>query len=102
MPVNVGIKLNVSFELNRPPFERTPGNVMVYEFAGKLASELGYEISEIAVGGGSDGNFTSFEGIPTLDGVGAVGAGGHAWHEYTDIDKSLERTCLLCGFLSEF
>ena len=101
-PSREGIKLNVSFELNRPPFERTPGNVMVYEFAGKLAADLGYEISEIAVGGGSDGNFTSFEGIPTLDGLGSIGAGGHAWHEYTDIDKSLERTAILCGFLTEF
>jgi len=101
-PSREGIKLDITCEFNRPPFERTPGNVMVYEFAQKLAADFGYEISEISVGGGSDGNFTSFEGIPTLDGLGAVGAGGHAWHEYTDIDKSLERTALLCAFLTEF
>ncbi len=101
-PSREGIKLKVVGDMNRPPFERTPGNVMVYKFAEKIAADMGFEISEVAVGGGSDGNFTSFAGIPTLDGVGAVGDGGHAWHEYTDIDKSLERTALLCGFLSEF
>ncbi|HEX6659553.1 MAG TPA: M20/M25/M40 family metallo-hydrolase, partial [Ilumatobacter sp.] len=53
----------------------------------------------VAVGGGSDGNFTAARGVPTLDGLGAVGGGAHADHEYVMIDTMEERAALLGGIL---
>ena len=52
------------------------------------------------VGGGSDGNFTSAMGIPTLDGLGCVGAGMHARHEHIRLHETLDRLALLAGLLS--
>ena len=74
-------KLDITGGLNRPPMERKPGTVALYKQARKLAAELGFALDEAATGGGSDGNFTAALGVPTLDGLGAVGEGAHAAHE---------------------
>ena len=100
-PSREGLSVEISGELNRPPFERTEGNMALYRKLVEVASDMGMELFEIATGGGSDGNFTSYYGIATIDGMGAVGDGGHAESEYVDIDKSLERTMLLCAYWSE-
>ena len=76
-----GATISVTGGMNRPPMERTPKIVEAYHFAKKLAAELGFELHESGTGGGSDGNFTAAIGTPTLDGLGAVGAGGHAESE---------------------
>ena len=68
--------LAVSGGINRPPMERTRGTIALFRHARALAAELGLDLDEAATGGASDGNFTSALGIPTLDGMGAVGDGG--------------------------
>jgi glutamate carboxypeptidase len=55
----------------------------------------------VAVGGGSDGNFTAAIGVPTLDGMGAVGGGAHADHEYVLVDTMVDRVRLTAGVLAE-
>lgn len=86
--------------INRPPMERTRGTVRLFEQARTLAAELGIELDEAATGGASDGNFTSALGIPTLDGMGAVGEGAHASHESVLLDHLAPRTALLTGMLA--
>jgi glutamate carboxypeptidase len=91
--------LKVEGGLNRPPMERTPGTVALYRRAANLARTLGFELQEAATGGGSDGNFTSALGIPTLDGMGAVGEGAHAAHESLLVKELAPRTALLTAML---
>ena len=91
--------LTVTGGINRPPMERTRGTVKLYERARALASELGFALDEAATGGASDGNFTSALRVPTLDGMGAVGAGAHASHESVVIEHLAPRTALLAGML---
>jgi glutamate carboxypeptidase len=86
--------------INRPPMERTRGTVQLYRRAQALAAELDYHLPEAAVGGASDGNFTSALGIPTLDGMGAVGEGAHAAHESIVLEHLAPRTALLAGMLA--
>jgi glutamate carboxypeptidase len=63
-------------------------------------AEFGVELEESASGGGSDGNFTAALGIPTLDGLGAVGEGAHASHESVLIDRIADRTALLAKLVA--
>jgi glutamate carboxypeptidase len=92
--------LDVTGGINRPPMERTVGTVKLYRKARALAAELGFVVDEAATGGASDGNFTSALGIPTLDGMGAVGEGAHAAHESILIEHLAPRTALLAGMLA--
>jgi glutamate carboxypeptidase len=92
--------LTVTGGINRPPMERTRGTVRLYRQARALAADLGFELNEAATGGASDGNFTSALGIPTLDGMGAVGEGAHASHESIVIEHLAPRTALLAGLLA--
>jgi glutamate carboxypeptidase len=92
-------KLRVSGEINRPPMERSRGTIRLFQQARALAAELGFELDEASTGGGSDGNFTAALGIPTLDGMGAVGEGAHAKHESVLIEHLAPRTALLAGML---
>jgi len=87
--------LQVEGELNRPPLERNQANLALYETASRLATELGVTLGETTVGGGSDGNFTSALGIPTLDGMGAVGDGAHTPDEYILASRIADRVALL-------
>jgi glutamate carboxypeptidase len=79
--------------------ERTHGTVLLYQRARMLAAEIGLTLDEASTGGGSDGNFTSALGIPTLDGMGAVGEGAHARCESVVIEHLASRTALLAGML---
>ena len=92
--------LTVTGGINRPPMERTRGTVALYRLASALAGELGIALPEASTGGASDGNFTSALGIPTLDGMGAVGEGAHARHESIVIEHLAPRTALLAGLLA--
>jgi glutamate carboxypeptidase len=92
--------VEVTGGINRPPMERTPGTVRLYQRARALAAELGFALDEAATGGASDGNFTSALGIPTLDGMGAVGEGAHAAHESIVIEHLAPRTALLAGMMT--
>jgi glutamate carboxypeptidase len=93
-PSTPGTTLEVEGAISRPPMERTPGNRRLWQMARGAAAELGVELEEATVGGGSDGNTTS-RLAPTLDGLGAVGAGAHAAHEFLYVDRMVERAALL-------
>jgi glutamate carboxypeptidase len=80
--------------------ERKSGTVALYKQAHKLAAELGFQLDEATTGGASDGNFTAALGIPTLDGLGAVGEGAHAAHESILTDHLVPRTALLAALLA--
>ncbi len=86
--------------IGRPPLERSPAVLKLYRLAQKLSSELGFEVGEAQVGGGSDGNFTAALGLPTLDGLGAVGEGAHALNESVLINRIPDRTALLAKLIS--
>jgi len=92
--------LTVTGGINRPPMERKHGGVKLYKQARELAAELGFVLEEAATGGASDGNFTAALGIPTLDGMGAVGEGAHARHESILVEHLAARTALLAGLLA--
>jgi glutamate carboxypeptidase len=94
-----GTKVEVSGGINRPPWARTEAGMALYRRAEAVAAELGLPISETGTGGGSDGNFTAALGIPTLDGLGVMGEGGHAAHEHVVIRSLPERAALLAGML---
>ena len=96
-----GCALRVEGGLNRPPMERTRGTVALFRRAATLAGAMGFELQEAATGGGSDGNFTSAIGVPTLDGMGAVGEGAHAVHESVVLKDLAPRTALLAAMLCE-
>jgi len=98
-PITPGTKLVVSGGINRPPMERTPAIVQLFEQARTVGRLLGLELEEGSTGGGSDGNFTAAIGIPTLDGLGVPGAGAHAINEHILIDKMPRRAALLTGLL---
>jgi glutamate carboxypeptidase len=91
--------LTVTGGVNRPPMERSRGTVRLFRKAQTLAHELGFTLNEASTGGGSDGNFTAALGIPTLDGMGAVGEGAHAQHESVIVDHIAPRTALLAAML---
>jgi glutamate carboxypeptidase len=93
-------RLTISGGIDRPPLERAPGVVRLYEMAGEVARGLGRDLGEGSTGGGSDGNFTAALGVPTLDGLGAVGDGAHALHEHVDIDALSWRSALLAGLIA--
>jgi glutamate carboxypeptidase len=92
-------RLEVTGGLNRPPMERTSGTVTLFRRAATIAAGLGFQLQEAATGGGSDGNFTSALGIPTLDGMGAVGEGAHADRESILLDALVPRTALLAAMI---
>jgi glutamate carboxypeptidase len=98
-PFNRKCKIEVTGGINRPPMERTAGVAELYAQAKAIARDLGQKLGEAAVGGGSDGNFTSALGIPTLDGLGAVGGGAHATHEHILISELPRRAALIAGLI---
>jgi glutamate carboxypeptidase len=93
-------KLSITGGINRPPMERKPGTVALFKKARSLAAQLGFALEEASTGGGSDGNFTAALGIPTLDGMGAVGDGAHAAHESVVIEHLVPRTALLAAMIA--
>jgi glutamate carboxypeptidase len=93
-------KLTITGGFNRPPMERTPQTAALFEKARRLAKPLGISLTETAVGGGSDGNFTAALGVPTLDGLGAVGDGAHAAHEHIIVRELPRRAALLAHLLA--
>ncbi len=98
-PFDRHCKLEVTGGINRLPMERNAGVVALYRKAQQIAKQLDWKLEEAAVGGGSDGNFTAGMGIPTLDGMGGVGDGAHAVHEFITISELPRRALLLAGMI---
>jgi len=95
-----GTTLEITGGFDRPPLERTPRNITLWELARATGAEMGLALEETAVGGGSDGNLTSLH-TATLDGLGPVGDGAHARHEHVVISKMVERSALLAALLMQ-
>lgn len=100
-PILPGATLRVAGGFGRPPLERTPGVVRLFELAREAGTEIGIPVDEGATGGGSDGNFTAALGVPTLDGLGAVGDGAHALHEHVEMASLPTRAALLACLIDK-
>ena len=96
-----GVTLNITGGMNRPPFEDNEKTRALFEQVRALARSIGQDREAITVGGGSDGNFTYSWGIPTLDGLGAIGDGAHATWEHILVDESLDTTAVLAAFVED-
>ena len=79
--------------------ERTPGTAALYAIAQRIGAGLGIALAESGSGGGSDGNFTSAIGVPTLDGLGVIGAGAHGHDEHVLLSGMASRAALLAGII---
>ena len=99
MPRLDGTTLRLDGGMNRPPMERSDASVALFERAVEAARPLGIALREGSTGGGSDGNFTAALGLPTLDGLGPLGAGPHAVHEHVERDSLAPRAALLATLL---
>ncbi len=98
-PIHPGAKLEIHGGFDRPPLERKQ-SAALFTHAKSLAAQMGLSLGEAAAGGGSDGNFTAAHGIPTLDGLGAVGDGAHSTHEHILLRSMPERAALLAALLA--
>jgi glutamate carboxypeptidase len=98
-PYTPGIQLRARGGFARPPMERTTASAVLFRRAQEIGRYLGLDLGEASTGGGSDANFTAALGISTLDGLGAVGDGGHADHEHVLVDSLPERAALLAALL---
>lgn len=96
--ITPGVTLEVEGGIRRLPLEPTERNRALWRMARSVAGHLGLDLEEGAAGGGSDGNTTS-EYTATLDGLGAVGDGAHAAHEFIYTDRMAERAALLALLL---
>lgn len=100
-PYNRKARLEITGGFNRPPLERSKAVAALFDRARRLAKPLGIALREVTVGGGSDGNFTAALGVPTLDGLGAVGEGAHAAHENIVIAELPRRAALLAHLIAD-
>ncbi|MGE5816263.1 MAG: M20 family metallopeptidase [Acidobacteriota bacterium] len=98
-PVNPRTTIECRGWFDRPPLERRPSTVRLYDQARAVAAGFGRELREGSTGGGSDGNFTAALGVPTLDGLGAVGDGAHAAHEHVLIPELSWRAAVVAGLV---
>ncbi len=98
-PVLPGARLQITGGIERPPLERSAGVRALFRHARGLAAEMGLILEEGSTGGGSDGNLTAALGIPTLDGLGAVGHGAHTPGEHIILSALSQRAALLAGLL---
>jgi glutamate carboxypeptidase len=96
-----GTSTRITGGLNRPPMEETGASRRLYTLARRLAADEGFDLPAGGTGGGSDGNFTAALGVPTLDGLGAVGDGGHAEHEHVVVATIAPRLAWFTRLLAE-
>jgi glutamate carboxypeptidase len=99
-PLTRGARLEIHGGFNRAPMERKV-SAALFSRAKSLAAQMGLSIGECVAGGGSDGNLTAALGVPTLDGLGAVGDGAHSAHEYAVVRAMPERAALLAALLRD-
>lgn len=98
--LQTGAQIEIRGGVNRPPLERTPAVVALFNRARSLAYHIGFDLGEGASGGASDGNFTAAQGIPTLDGLGVEGDGAHAAHEHIVVADLPRRAALITALLT--
>jgi len=98
-PATPGISVEADFFLTRPPMNPSPKTMKLCALVEEAGRETGVDVRWQGTGGGSDGNFTSALGVPTLDGLGVDGDGSHAQHEHVIVTSLPERAALLAGLL---
>lgn len=98
-PILPGARIALEGGFSRPPLERR-ASAALFSHARELALRLGFSVDECLVGGGSDGNFTAALGVPTLDGLGAVGEGAHSPDERVIVSALPQRAALLAALLA--
>jgi glutamate carboxypeptidase len=98
-PKDARVSLTITGGVNRPPLEFDEKNQNLFAEAKTAMQSLGFRLEGAVVGGGSDGNFTSAMGVPTLDGLGSAGEGPHARHEHIRIAETLDRLALVTKLL---
>jgi glutamate carboxypeptidase len=99
--VNPAARYEITGGFNRPPLETT-STIALYERAERVAKALGMPpLGHASVGGASDGNFAAAAGAQVLDGLGAVGDGAHAAHEWVDITTLENRSALLHALIKD-
>lgn len=98
-PADRRVQLTWQGGFERPPLERGPHVARLFDVARQAAASVGIDLSEGATGGASDGNFTAALGVPTLDGLGAIGDGAHARHEHVEIASLADRAALAAAII---
>jgi len=98
-PVDPDITFEITGQMNRPPFAQSEEGVKLFDAAAGFAAQLGITLECVVTGGGSDGNFTAALGVPTLDGLGADGAGAHTFDEHILVSSLAPRTALLANLM---
>jgi len=96
-----GARLEIRGAITRPPMQRNAQTARLFEVARAAGAAIGLDLREGSTGGGSDGNFTSAIGIPTLDGLGAIGGGAHAVDEWVDVAALPQRAALLAALIEK-
>src|SRR5271169_1285378 len=99
-PTLKGARVEVRGGADRPPLERTAAVRKLFAAAQSLMQQMGLPLGEASTGGGSDGSFTAALGVPTLDGLGALGDGAHSPREHVVIRRLPERAALIAGLLA--
>ncbi len=99
-PLTRGARLEIRGGFNRAPMERKV-SAALFARAKSLAAQMGLAIGECVAGGGSDGNLTAALGVPTLDGLGAVGKDAHSAHEHVVVKTMPERAALLAALIAD-
>ena len=95
-----GVAFEVTRGVTRPVWEPDAGTMALYEHARGIARTLGLDLPHGSAGGGSDGNFTGANGVPTLDGLGVRGGGGHTLEEHLEVESLVQRGRLMAGLLT--
>lgn len=98
-PIDPDISFDISGKMNRPPFAQSEEGMRLFDAAAGIAADLGIALEGMSTGGGSDGNFTAALGVPTLDGLGADGAGPHTFQEHIYVSSLGPRTALLANLM---
>jgi len=98
-PITRGARLEIRGGFNRAPMERKV-SAALFARAKSLAAQMDLSVGECVAGGGSDGNLTAALGIPTLDGLGAVGDGAHSSNEHVFVKTMPQRAALLAALLA--
>ena len=95
-----GTGFEVTRGVTRPVWEAGEDTMRMFEVARGVAADTGLDLTHGSAGGGSDGNFTGAEAIPTLDGLGCHGAGFHTLGEYIEVASLVERATLMAGLMA--
>ena len=94
------VQFTVTRHVTRPVWEPNARVLALHAHAEALARSIGFPLPHRSAGGGSDGNFTGAMGIPTLDGLGVLGAGGHTLEEHLLVESLPQRARLMAGLLA--